>query len=58
MGKSKERYIVDKDSSDQGYPSFFCDKNGTYYMSYYTGYGQTSIRLLSLRLMEILNNCV
>lgn len=49
-GRVKERYIVDKDSGDQGYPSFYRDKKGNYYMSYYAGQRQTSVRLLTFKI--------
>lgn len=48
-GNVKERYVVDKNSGDQGYPSFYKDNKGNYYMSYYAGQGQTSVRLLTFK---------
>lgn len=48
-GNIKEKYVVDNNSGDQGYPSFYKDNNDNYYMSYYTGQGQTSIRLLTFK---------
>ena len=51
-GRIKEKYIVDKNSGDQGYPSFYKDGKGKYFMSYYAGHGQTSIRLLSFQVTK------
>ena len=45
-GKIKNRFLIDQEENrDKGYPSF-CIKNGTYYMSYYTGtYDKTAVKL-------------
>lgn len=51
-GKIKERYVVEKKSGDQGYPSLFKAGNDRYYMSYYVGDGNTSIRMLTFELKK------
>lgn len=52
-GKVKGRYVVDENSGDQGYPSFYRDKKDNFYMSYYTGQGQTSIRMMTFKVKKV-----
>ena len=52
-GKVICKYIVDKQSIDQGYPSIIKDKRGKYYMSFYTGDEEkTEIRLLTFKIND------
>lgn len=54
-GKIKEKYVVDKNSGDQGYPSFYKDEKGRFYMSYYAGHRHTSIKLFSFQVIKDFN---
>ncbi len=51
-GNVKGRYVVERQGGDQGYASFFRNKDNNYIMSYYTGENNTVIRLLSFTLDE------
>ncbi len=45
-GEVKNKYIVNSEGADQGYPSFLRIKKNQYLMSYYTGNEKTVIRTL------------
>lgn len=48
-GRVKERFIVDSNSVDQGYPSFVKINKSEFLMSYYTGSHKTHIRMLHFK---------
>lgn len=51
-GKVKKRFVVDQQSGDQGYASFSKSNDEYYYMSYYTGRKNTTIRMLTFKVND------